>query len=107
MDYKIGTIKEEQNRDTYWVRIHLKAPSVDKRSTIIACASYEYLSGFAGTNTVDTLDLSRWAEKVAKKWTREGPKVLSRPVHYDVYALTQKGKQRGREFLKELAAARW
>lgn len=99
MKTEIENIVEDFHRDTYWTRLHIY--SGDQKTTILACASLEYLWDHFGTREISKDSLEKWAQEVIKKWEAEGTQVFSRHVHYDVYATTEEGVQNGRSFLQK------
>ncbi len=99
MKVEVEDVKEEFARDTYWTRIRLSAD--DRRNTsVLVCASLEYLWNLKGTRHFNAEQLNQWMRKVGSEWQAKGDAVFSTPVHYDVYAMTNEGKVNGLEFLQ-------
>lgn len=95
-----GEIREDVNRDIYWTKIHFESEDKSCKSTVLACASWEYILDANHINEVRDDHLKQWQEGVIKKWESFGDKIFDDELHYDVYATTPEGKLNGEEFLK-------
>jgi len=93
-------LRDDFHRDTYWSRIHFESDDGTKRSTVLFCASHEYLWDLFRARKFEEVQLNRWHESVIKKWEKVGDKVFKKAVHYDVYSNTNEGKVNGFDFLK-------
>ena len=93
-------VKEDFNRDTYWTRIHFESDDKKHESTVLVCASWEYLMDTNRINEVKDNHLDQWREAVIRKWNSLGNKIFNKKVHYDIYANTPEGEINGLEFLK-------
>ena len=95
----VEKIRENFNRDVFWTRIFFKSDD-GKESTVLACASYEYLSGLIGSHEFTSKELQDWVKKVVQKWS-DRPDIFRKSVHYDVYATSGEGLANGMKFLQE------
>ncbi len=94
-------IREDFKRDTYWTRIHFESEDKKNKSTVVTCASWEYIMDINGVNDVRTIHLNQWLKSVTKKWESLGEGIFDKSIHYDVYANTDEGKENGLKFLKK------
>jgi len=101
MNIKKEKIKEDINRDIYWTRAHFESDDTKHTSTILACASWEYILDSNGINEVEAKHLNQWLEEVKRKWISFGDKIFEKERHYDVYANTSEGEVNGLEFLQK------
>jgi len=101
MNIKAERIRENFERDLYWTRIYFESVNRKHMSTVVTCASWEYIIDTNRINEVKDLHLNQWIEKVIKKWKSLGNEIFKKKIHYDVYASTAEGKINGLEFLKK------
>jgi len=94
-------IREDFKRDIYWTRIHFESEDKKNKSTLIVCASWEYILDINRINDVRDFHLNNWLKDVIKKWESLGGDIFNRPIYYDVYANTDEGRENGLEFLKK------
>lgn len=90
------------DRDMYWMRIcfqNIAQPM--KKSTVLACASHEYLWDISNAFDISEVRLDQWSNNVLKKWKEVGESIFREVVHYDVYAISQDGVNNGLKYLKE------
>jgi len=100
-----GCITKAFNRDLYWFRTIFLSDDKSKRSSVLACASYEYLMDFyriAGGTKLEQKHFDEWGDKVVKKWSALGNDIFKQDVHYDVYVDIPEGKANGLAFLRTL-----
>jgi hypothetical protein len=71
------------------------------QTTILACASHEYLWDSLGIRDLSDEDVQKWTSKVAEKWVTKGDSIFTQAVHLDVYATTGEGHENGLSFLRE------
>ena len=69
-------------------------------STVLVCASYEYLEDLYGAQSIDDVDLDLWLEEVIKKWQGLCEDIFKAKIHYDSYVNAGQGKINGINFLK-------
>ena len=101
MEINKGKIHEEFDRDTYWTRIYFESEDKKYKSTVLACASWEYFMDTNRVNEITKRHLEEWREKVIKEYESLGDKIFDKKVHYGVYAQTPEGKINGLEFLQK------
>jgi|GEM_PF-1347410 len=97
-------IKEEFARDTYWTRLYIESEDGGKKSTVLVCASREYLWDLFGAKKPEEVKMDQWLNEVIKKWESLRETVFNNSVHYDVYTNTREGAVNGLKFLKEEVA---
>ena len=102
MKIQAGTIHEEFSRDTYWARIRFESDDGSKKSTVITCASHEYLWDKLGVRDLSKEDLKGWLNAVVEKWKNKGDSILKEAVHFDIYANTEEGIENGLIFLRTI-----
>jgi hypothetical protein len=95
-------IKENIDRDIYWTRIYFESEDKNRKSKVLACASWEYILDSNRIKEIKDIHIDNWREIVIKKWESLGDDIFNEEVHYDVYANTPEGKINGLEFLKEI-----
>lgn len=95
------SLREDFSRDTYWTRIHFESDDQKKRSTVLICASQEYLEDFFHVRELDKIQLDQWLQNIIKKWESLDDKIFEKEIHYDVYANTPEGVANGSKFLQE------
>ncbi len=100
---KINTekLKDNFNRDNYWTKIYFSSDDDKENTTVLVCASYEYLWTTFNSREFDDLKLSSWLDRVKVRWEKEGSSIFKNTIHYDVYATTNEGKINGLEFLEK------
>ena len=103
MEVEVEKVKEEFSRDTYWTRIRLHAG--DKKTSVLVCASLEYLWNRQGTRHFTVEQLTQFMQYIGNQWQKKGDGVFASPVHYDVYAVTDEGRENGQQFLRTKVAA--
>ncbi len=101
MNIKPEKIKEEFTKDTYWTRIHFESEDKSQKSTLLVCASREYLWDLFGARKPEEVKIDQWLQGVIKKWESMADIIFNNKVHYDVYANTPEGSKNGLKFLKE------
>lgn len=104
-----GKVKEDINRDLYWVRIVFLSEDESKRSQILTCSSLEYLEDLfriGGEEQLTETQINEWLDGVIKKWSSLGEDIFNQDVHYDVYANTKEGEANGLDFLLNKAQSR-
>lgn len=101
MNIKKGKIREDINRDIYRARVYFESDDRKHASTVLACASWEYILDSNRINEVEAKHLNQWLEEVIKKWRSFGDKIFEKERHYDVYANTPEGEVNGLEFLQK------
>lgn len=97
-----GAIKEDFNRDLYWARIVFLCNDETKKTSVLVCASEEYLMDLyklAGTKKLGQEHFNKWLDIVIAKWSELNDKLFEKDVHYDVYANTQEGEANGIDYL--------
>jgi len=100
MKVTIEKLREDFSRDTYWTRIYFESDDHQKESTVLICASREYLWDLFKARKPEEVKLEQWLQDAIKKWGFLGDKIFERKVYYDVYAETAEGRVNGLEFLK-------
>jgi len=101
MKTEVEKLREEFRRDTYWTRINISSDDDSKKTTVLVCASHEYLWDLFEAREIEQVKFDVWLDKVVKKWEAMKEEVFNAPVHYDVYANTKEGMENGDKFLKE------
>ena len=97
-----GSVKEEFSRDLYWTRIVFLSDDETKKTSILACASQEYLEDLyrlAGGQELEQGHFDEWLNTVIEKWLALGDKLFEKDMHYDVYANTKEGEANGIDYL--------
>ncbi len=102
MKIQVGNIHEEFSRDTYWARIRFESDDSSKQSTVITCASHEYLWDKLGVRDLSKEDLEKWLNAVVEKWKAKEDSIFKEMVYFDVYANTEEGIENGLIFLKTI-----
>lgn len=101
MKVTIGELHEDFSRDTYWARVFLESDDGRKRTTLLTCASHEYLWDLFKSNKF-TMDDVRdvWLKKVIDRCISAGDSTFNTKVLRYVYAMTDEGRENGMEFLE-------
>lgn len=102
-------IKNDFNRDLYWIKVVFVSDDEVGATSVFACASQEYLNNYyciLGDAKLEQKQLEDWANCVVEKWLALGEDILKQDAYYDVYANTQEGEAVGRDFLFSLSGAR-
>jgi len=91
MEIKKGPLHKEFHNGTYWARVYFKLK--DRESKLLICGSEEYFND-------NDIKPEVWYQNVVEKWKAFGDKIFKKEVHYDVYAISDKGKINGLDFLQ-------
>jgi hypothetical protein len=97
-----GIVKEEFDRDLYWVRVIFLSDNETKRTQVLACVSVEYLEDInklPGGQKLDKTHFDKWLDMVITKWFGLKEKLFEKDIHYDVYANTKEGEANGIDYL--------
>jgi hypothetical protein len=94
-------IKEDLARDSYWLRIYFSSDDGSQKTTLLVCASRQYLWDFFGAFKPEEVDMKAWLDGVVKKWESLGEIIFNNKIQYDVYVNTLEGKKNALKFLKE------
>jgi hypothetical protein len=100
-----GKIKEDSDRDVYWTRIIFESEDGNRKTKVLAIASWEYFLDSNRISEVKDVHREQWMESVMNKWESLGDSIFDKKVHYDVYANTDEGRLNGLEFLKKINAS--
>ena len=103
MKNTIGSIKNDNSRDLYWVNVIFESEKGPKKiSKLYIAASHEYLWNHFETQQLEELRVKEWFNNIIKKWIAMGDVMLDIPVQYDTYMTTPEGKESALFFLKSL-----
>jgi hypothetical protein len=93
------TLTEDTSRDIFWARIEFIVDS-QKKSTVLAFASHEYLEEHYKTQETEIEKANHWIKEVIEKWGKIEDKLFSQSIHYDIYATSPEGYENGFKFLQ-------
>ena len=102
MEVKIGEIKEEFDRDLFWVKVLFVSDDKKKKSQIMAAASQEYLEDYYQLPNgvhLQKENFNDWLLMIENKWLALGEEIFNQDVHYDTYFNTAEGDSSGLNFL--------
>lgn len=94
-----GLVKEDFNRDIFWVRIIFQNDDETKNTQVLACASQEYLGNLYNGQRLNQEHFDGWLQSVVEKWSKFEDDLFKKDRHYDAYANTEKGEANGIDFL--------
>lgn len=89
------------SRDNYWTKVELVSDKQNRKTNIMLCASYEYLSQYLKTEDLNDQVVGTWIGTVVEDIQKKGEVLFDEPNHLEVRAITQDGYQNGIDFLKE------
>lgn len=91
------------DRDIYWAKLSLKLKDKDsdKKTSVLVCASYEYLGEKINLKGTDDTKINSWYETIVNEWEKKGKQIFRKQCHYDVRAITENGEKNGLKFLKK------
>lgn len=102
MEVKTGEIKEEFDRDLYWVRLLFISDDGKRKSQIMAAVSQEYLEDYyqlPNGTSLQKENFDSWLLMIKNKWLALGEEIFNQDVHYDTYFNTAEGDSNGLNFL--------
>jgi len=97
-----GEIKEDSLRDCYWKRVHFKSDDESQKTTLLICASEEYIFSLFNTTEPEEIKIKQWFEKIVENWKSRKDEIFNKEVYYDPYANTPEGIENILTFLKTI-----
>lgn len=94
-------VERDIQRDNFWTQIQIKSPTINKKTSLIVCASYEYLGDKLKKKDLDNASVEKWVDDIILKWQSKGNSIFNEPVHKEVWAITDEGKKNGEIFISE------
>lgn len=94
MKLSFSDIKQEHDRDLYWVKVFVNSDNQTKEC--LACASWEWLIDEFHANDVSSKLLDKWLEIVSVDVQKNSDQSIF------VYAETVEGQENGLNFLNEI-----
>ncbi|MFH1193512.1 MAG: nucleotide exchange factor GrpE [bacterium] len=99
MKIEYSPINTDHGRDLYSGRIDFISDD-EKKVRIFICVSYEYLSQKLSLGDISEDNISKWMkDEPTKKWEKMGTALFGQDLYYDIYAISEKGKENGLEYL--------
>lgn len=96
-----STLQHDFSRDVYWKKVGLISDNTRKETSILLCASYEYLSNELDTEILTDVVVENWATETITEMRSRGDRLFDKTVNYEVRALTSNGLESGFIFLEE------
>lgn len=99
MQVQKGKIMEDVDRDLYWGIIYFL--NEDKKTRVFICSSVEFLRQEFKKDEFNEDDFDTWQNNAVRKWESLGNDLFNQDIHYDVYAISPEGEEKGLNFLLE------
>lgn len=101
MQIVTGALHRDFSRDNYWTTVGLVSENSKKKTDVHLCASYEYLSEKLKTDDLNDEVVNNWVVTAVTDLQKKGDLLFNQPVHFEVRAITDDGKQNGLSFLQD------
>lgn len=96
-----GALHRDSFRDNFWTKVELASDTHKRKTNILLCASYEYLTTKLRAEELSDEVVNNWVSKEVDTLKLQGDSLFNSPTHLEVRALTSEGYQNGLAFLEE------
>ncbi len=101
-----GKLYRDFSTDSFWTKVEFISDQSNRKTEVLLCASYEYLSQGLNRIEVNERAVNEWVARTVADLQKKGDVLFKKPTHFEMKAITEDGYKNGISFLKEKAESK-